>query len=312
MRRIRLWLSATLLFGACSTVALATCAPPANPGAVICFPTANSTVVFPMNIEGAATGENGLPITKMILYSNNVKLMEQDNSNTIYEITDETDFYNQKYHLVLNAWDSEGNLFQYSVDVTQVGAYYPCSHPTSGINFCSPPNGSYQPNSFLQLAAYASSGVTTMNTWQNGTFLISSNGDVAAANFGSSTVTNAWQNLTVKAYKGNVLAYTATSRYKLYYGCPGLVTGCATYIQIQNPTNYQDLNSPFTVQAQTVQNPQPITTMKVYLDNTVVGTSTGPTIVATVTASAGTHLLTVQSWDTKGALYKTQQVVNVY
>jgi hypothetical protein len=52
--------------------------------------------------------------------------------------------------------------------------------------------------------------------------------------------------------------------------------------------------------------------MKVYLDNTVVGTSTGPTIVATVTASAGTHLLTVQGWDTKGALYKTQQVVNVY
>jgi hypothetical protein len=61
-----------------------------------------------------------------------------------------------------------------------------------------------------------------------------------------------------------------------------------------------------------VGNTEPITTTKVYLDNTVVGTSSGATIVATVTASAGTHLLTVQSWDTTGTLYKTQHTVNVY
>ena len=265
-----------------------------------------------MNIEGAATGENGLPITKMILYSNNVKLMEQDNSSAIYLVMDENDYFNQRYNLVLNAWDSEGNLFQYSANVTQVGGYYPCTHPASGINFCSPPNGSYQPNAFLQLAAYASSDVTSMNVWQNGKFLYTSGGNLAAADFGTSTASNTWQNFTVKAYKGSQTLYTATSSYKLYYGCPRLVTGCATYIQIQQPTDYQDLNSPFTVQAQTVQNPAPMTSIKVYLDNTVVGTSTGATIVVTVTASAGTHLLTVQGWDTTGTLYKTQQVVNVY
>ena len=305
-------LSATLAFAACATLASATCTPPAKAGAVICFPTTNATVVFPMNIEGAATGENGLPITKMILYSNNVKLLEKDNSDTIYLVMDENDYFNQSYNLVLNAWDSGGNLLQYSANVTQVGGYYPCTHPASGINFCSPPNGSYQPNSFLQLAAYASSDVTSMNTWQNGKFLFSSNGNVTAANMGSATVSNAWQSFTVKAYKGSRALYTATSRYKPYYGCPGLVTGCAIYIQIQQPSNYQDLNSPFTVQAQAVQNPKPITSMKVYLDNTVVATSTGATIVSTVTAAAGTHLLTVQAWDTTGTLYKTQQTVNVY
>ena len=72
------------------------------------------------------------------------------------------------------------------------------------------------------------------------------------------------------------------------------------------------MNSPFPVQAQAVQNPKPITEMKVYLDNTVVATSTGATVVAKVTASAGTHLLTVEAWDTTGTLYKTQQTVNVY
>jgi hypothetical protein len=52
--------------------------------------------------------------------------------------------------------------------------------------------------------------------------------------------------------------------------------------------------------------------MKAYLDNTVVASSTGATIVANVTASPGTHLLTVQAWDTAGFLYKTQMNVNVY
>jgi hypothetical protein len=70
MRTTLLRLFATLAFAACATLASATCAPPATAGAVICFPTTNATVVFPMNIEGAATGENGLPITKMVLYSN--------------------------------------------------------------------------------------------------------------------------------------------------------------------------------------------------------------------------------------------------
>ncbi len=54
-----------------------------------------------------------------------------------------------------------------------------------------------------------------------------------------------------------------------------------------------------------------ITAMKVYLDNTVVVTSTGPTIRGDVTAKPGTHLLTFEAWDTTGALYKYQETVNV-
>jgi len=44
----------------------------------------------------------------------------------------------------------------------------------------------------------------------------------------------------------------------------------------------------------------------------VVATSSGPTIRASITAAAGTHLLSVQAWDTTGSLYKTDQTVNVY
>lgn len=311
MRRTLLHLAATLIFGTCSTAALATCAPPAKPGAVICFPTSNSTVTFPMTIEGAATGEGGLPITKMILYSNEKNISQFNNTDT-FSVIDQGDVLNQSYHLVLNAWDSEGHLFQASSTVKEIDGDYNCSHPASGINFCSPPNGSYQPNNFLQLQAWASSNVTSMNTWQNGKLILSSSGDIAAGNFGSSTASPSWQSFTVRAYKGSEFLYSATAQYKLYYAYQGTGPDNPPGLQIQQPTNYEDVNSPFAVQAQVVQNPKPITEMKVYLDSTVVGTSTGATVVTKVTASSGTHLLTVEAWDTTGTLYKTQQTVNVY
>jgi hypothetical protein len=126
-------------------------------------------------------------------------------------------------------------------------------------------------------------------------------------------VNNSWQTFTVKAYEGSQNVATATSKYKLYYSCLGFNSTCnEPYINIQQPGNYADENSPFTVQAQVQGNTEPITDTKVYLDNNVVATSTGATIVASVTASAGTHLLTVQSWDITGTLYKTQHTVNVY
>jgi hypothetical protein len=54
-----------------------------------------------------------------------------------------------------------------------------------------------------------------------------------------------------------------------------------------------------------------ITAMKAYLDNTVVATSSGPTILSNITATPGTHDVTVQAWDSAGNLYKNQVTVNV-
>jgi len=300
----------TLVFGVCPNVALA-CTAPAQGGAVICFPSNNATVTFPMTVEGAASGANGLTITKMILYSNNNKVMEQDKGGAMV-IYDSNDFYNESYHFVLNAWDSEGNLYQASTTVKQIDGIYTCTTPASGINFCSPPNGSYQPNQYIGITAYASSGVTGVNGWLNGQLQASEGGNEYQSIYGTTPVNNQWQTFTVTAYNGSQAVATVTNKYKLYYGCLGFNATCnSPYIKIQEPANYADENSPFTVQASAVGNTAPITTTKLYLDNTLVATSTGATIVATVTASAGTHLLTVQSWDTTGALYKTQHTVNV-
>jgi Big-like domain-containing protein len=293
-----------------SLPAYATCPVPTSPGATICFPSNASTVTYPMNIEGSATGRNGLPIVQMILYSDNQKIYEVRNTDT-FTFSDGDDLYNQSYHLVLNAWDSAGNLFQASTTVKQIDGLYACSHPASGINFCAPPNGSYQPSDNLQLTAWASSNVTSMNAWQNGTLVDTMSGDAINAVI-SGTVNDTWQNFTVKAYSGSRLLYTASSNYKLYYAYECGRSNCSPGVVIQEPTNDEDTNSPFTVEADVENNTQQITAMKVYLDNNVVGTSSGPTIRANVTAAAGTHLLSVQAWDTTGALYKTDQTVNVY
>src|SRR5260370_23814477 len=130
---------ATLAFGVCPNVALA-CTAPAQGGAVICFPSNNATVTYPMTVEGAASGANGLTITKMILYSNNNEVMSQNKGGEMV-VYDPMDELNQSYHFVLNAWDSAGNLYQASTAVKQIDGIYTCSTPASGINFCSPPNG---------------------------------------------------------------------------------------------------------------------------------------------------------------------------
>jgi hypothetical protein len=64
--------------------------------------------------------------------------------------------------------------------------------------------------------------------------------------------------------------------------------------------------------AQMRLNPNPITTIKAYIDNTVVAQSNGPTMSTTVqNAPSGTHIFTLQAWDTKGTLYRVQYNINI-
>lgn len=60
------------------------------------------------------------------------------------------------------------------------------------------------------------------------------------------------------------------------------------------------------------QPPHPITTMKAYIDNPVVAPSNGPTMTSTVNnAPNGTHILTLQAWDTTGVIYQVQYNINI-
>ena len=68
----------------------------------------------------------------------------------------------------------------------------------------------------------------------------------------------------------------------------------------------------FPINVNIEQPPHQITTMKAYVDNTLVATSNGPTMTSTVeNAPSGTHILTLQAWDTTGAIYRVQYNINI-
>jgi hypothetical protein len=292
--------------------AFAVCAPPSQPGAVICYPTANANIVPLFNIEGAATGKN-LPITKMILYADNQKIYESDN-NSSFVYADYLAWVLGTHHLVLNAWDSAGNLFQASSQFTvpiSLNTNYPsCSNPKTGVQICQPVSNTWYPESFAPFFAAGSASVVTMTGYINSQNRVSTNGNSFGIGVGIPPdpdgfdfVANGWDS------KGDVWSASATGIHLFYDGaCP---KNCDPGILIQDPAVATDQTSPFSLNATVQGNPAQITAMKAYLDNSVVATSSGPTILSNITAAQGTHLVTVQAWDTSGNLYKSQVTVNV-
>lgn len=303
----------SFILGSIFTVsAAAVCSSPSQPGAVICYPTANATIVPIFNIEGAATGKNS-PITKMILYADNQKIYESDNSSFVY--ADYLAWELGSHHLVLNAWDSDGNLFQASTTINvpiSVNTTYntSCSHPSTGVHLCLPISNSWYPQSNVLLVASGSVSIVAMKGYVNNANVVSTNGNYLAIGYGGNPnpsgfkyVANGWDG------KGVVWSASATG-IRLYYdgACP---KNCDPGITIHYPPVVTDQTSPFSLNATVQNNPAQITEMKAYLDDSVAATSTGPTILANISASHGTHLLSVQAWDTRGNLYKSQVTVNV-
>lgn len=289
------------------------CTPPSQPGAVLCYPTANASVVPILNIEGAAKGNNS-SIVAMTLYADNQKIYSVSNVDSfVYQ--DYSYWLKGSHHLVLNAWDSAGNLFQasatFSIEISINTNFSTCTTPATGVNLCEPVSNTYYPESSAPFFATGNTSIVTMKGYINGQNRISDeNGNSFQGGFGGDPspspmtfVANGWDS------KGDVSTAKATGVLLYYDGaCP---KNCDPGITIQAPAAVTDQTSPFSLNA-TVQQPQAtITEMKAYLDNTQVATSAGPTILSNVTATPGTHLLTVQAWDSTGNLYKSEVTVNV-
>lgn len=301
-----------------AVTAHATCNPPSKPGAVLCFPSTNSNPTSPVYFEGAATGENDLPITKMILYADNVKEHEVDNYDTFtwtWTWPGHADplEYNGMHRLVLNAWDSQGHLFQYSEYITEIdGAIPQCAKPQSGFNVCAPTKGTYYPVSGIEIVLTGASNIVNYNVYLNGQFAFNSSGPNLYAITGTGLATDKPVVVTMVGQDSNNKSYTQTVSVYQYWASEVCGrNGCEPGIFDIEPLDNAVVATTFTASADVQYNTAQITAMKVYLDNTVVLTSTGPSIRGSITGSPGTHLLTFQAWDTTGALYKYQETVNV-
>ncbi len=322
-----LFLSATQTF--------ADCAPPANPGVRICSPTQNGTVVYGIVVEGVldvfpfidfnSTPAAGAHIVKVKAYDNNRKFFEGEDLQSGATLNNEqTDTLLNGFHnLAINAWDSQGNLYQARVSFWVVGDGFPfsCSGPTPpGINFCSPPSNSIL-STRIPIVATASGQNNSIPRAMR--LYIDDKEQFTLDNTDRLTVpakTDSQGNhsFVIVAWDifGNTLVSGRTLKSSYTYDwqrCSPQGSPCLPGIGIQpQPARNEYVGNSFTIEASVEDNPLPITAMRAYIGNTVVASSNGPTILMPVeNIPSGTQALTLQAWDTSGALYRVRYSINV-
>ncbi len=300
------------------------CNNPSSPGVVICTPTNGSTVVSP-EISIRSAPAQGASITQIILYDNNNNIWQGDPGMSGVDLYDGA-IYNGPNNFVVNAWDSDGHLYQAKTDVTVTGlAFPPCTVPTSpGINFCGPTPGAVLPvDAEFNVAATGQSAIQTINFYVDGKLAQSVANSVPQGNsFGVGVgIQLAKQGVayTVKAVATDTTGHkysatkTVTPEYTYgAYGCAPKGNQCYPGINVTEPLGEAYVGNTFNLNAQIVDNPKPITGMKAYIDNTVYATSSNGTLQHEITdAPNGTHILTIQGWDDDGTEYRIQQDINV-
>ncbi len=288
----------------------ATCAVPSAAGVVICTPGNGQTANYPVHITAAARGQNGLPITKMLVYIDSFQVVAELNVNSINDID-----YGAKqgsHSLTINAWDSAGHLFQAKQTFNVIGGSGPtCVAGTPGIKFCSPGNGSYQPANNIQSVVGAlgqNSPIVKLEVWLDGypVATVATNSVTFQAGTYAGTHTE-----NAKAWDAAGHIFTASVTFKTYWENACSPYGCDPGVFIKSPASGATVTGSFPLQADVQNNPAPIVAMKAYLDGVQVAASGGSTLAANLSAVAGTHHLTVQAWDTKGSLYRTVETFTV-
>jgi hypothetical protein len=226
---------------------------------------------------------------------------------------------NGTHNIVVNAWDTAGNLLQSRVTFTIVGQGYPlfCAAPASlGINFCVPPANSVQTQGIpVSATAKGYTAISAIQVYLDGKLQMTQTGyNYLSTGVAPSVPGN--HSVTMVAYDSTGHRFAATKTVLSTYGyedCPPKGNNpCSPGFVINGPSPDAFVGSSLELDGQIANNPAPITAMKVYLDNIQIAASSGPTLRQTVsTGVSGTHILSFQAWDTAGHVYRVQQNVNI-
>jgi len=81
-------------------------------------------------------------------------------------------------------------------------------------------------------------------------------------------------------------------------------------VTICQPANRGSVTSPVEVVAGTTDDANPVTTMIVYLDNAQVYKVSASQLSTSLTLSTGQHNITVNAWDSSGAVFKSTVIVS--
>lgn len=305
---------AVIAFALCvSLQASAACPEPGSGQLAICQPSANSTIYQVPHIEATANPTSG-SISAMKVYIDG-KLIFQNGGGSLSLF--EGGVANGTHHLVINAWDDFGRLYQAAENFSVTGNV-PFSCPVSGVGvrICGPTTGSVVSQNLAFSAGFkGNTTIKFVRAYVDSTDVF----DFAPTAGQSSVVAGAINappgnhTLTVVAWDTNNTVYKSSVSIKTYYeaGCPPRGTTCNPGIYQTTPNDGDDVQSPFQVSASVQNNTASITAMKAYIDGVQVGASSGPTFDQPISAAKGTHILVIQAWDTAGKLYRLTENVNV-
>ena len=293
--------------------ASAACAPPSAAGVVICQPSANSTVFQVPHIEAAASPTSGSISSMEVFIDGKLQL---ENGGGVINLFD-GGVANGLHQLVVKATDGLGHTFQASENFAVTGNLpSSCVPSTIGVRICSPTQGQFIPNNFAMAIGFkGDSHVTHVRAFVGSTdvfdFTPSSGQNQIFAGALQSPV--GAHTLTVVAWDSTGHVFSSKVGFNAFYeaGCPPKGTTCNPGVYVNTPNDGEDVTSEFRISASVEFNPAPITGMKAYLNGALVAESSGPTLDQSIPAAKGTHILTIQAWDTKGHVYRTTENVNV-
>lgn len=104
-------------------------------------------------------------------------------------------------------------------------------------------------------------------------------------------------------------ANTAPDMREFFKGNTG-TTATASAVQISSPTS-STVTGPSVALAASATAPNPVTFMRIYVDNVSVASASTSKIAATISMSKATHSVVFQAWDSKGNVYKAARTITV-
>ncbi|HYE23618.1 MAG TPA: hypothetical protein VEG32_00335 [Clostridia bacterium] len=280
-------------------------------------------MLFVNAIDLSTTPAPGATIVKFKIYDNNRRIYESFDTQTGGVIFNAL-VRNGRHNVVVNAWDSLGNLYQSRVSFNVIGEGFATSCPppvSPGINFCVPPLTSFPLGTTYRIIGTAKgvSRITAMRLYVDH-MPVSTLPGVSVWNTQVFTGTQGNHRISLVAWDSAGRSYRSSriirSSYRYgYMECPK--DACTPGFDDTpgsgfSPDQNDYVGNSFTIRAEIKFNPLPITAMKAYIDNTVFAVSNGPIMNFPVTdAPTGTHILTLQAWDTAGVLYRVAYNINI-
>ena len=92
---------------------------------------------------------------------------------------------------------------------------------------------------------------------------------------------------------------------------PCVLSPTSPSVTICTPLNGATVNSPVTLTAGTTDNSNPVTAMIAYVDNVIAYQVSTNQLSTSLSLTAGTHNITVNAWDSSGAVFKSTVIITV-